>query len=135
MKNQALFSIINSTYLLAGKTQNYHWNVSGEAFYQLHKLFEEQCNDLIGSIDALAEQIVMEGEKVPPFLGENNIVTKPQTTFTAKEMVKDILEGNKAILNLITQQNFSQNPVVEALLQDRILAHKKAIWFLTAILS
>lgn len=46
-----------SQYAFALKAQNYHWNVEGSDFYQLHKLFEEIYSEVYGTIDAFAENI------------------------------------------------------------------------------
>lgn len=54
---QILSSILADTYFLYLKTQNFHWNVTGRDFYQLHLLFEKQYNELADAVDDLAERI------------------------------------------------------------------------------
>ena len=44
-------------YVLYTKTRNYHWNVTGPRFHDLHKLFESQYEILDEKIDELAEFI------------------------------------------------------------------------------
>ena len=39
------------------KTRNFHWNVEGAEFYQLHKLFESQYEQLDETMDEVAERI------------------------------------------------------------------------------
>lgn len=39
------------------KTQQFHWNVEGENFYQLHLLFQRIYEEVNGSIDMFGEQI------------------------------------------------------------------------------
>ena len=46
-----------SQYAFAIKAQNFHWNVEGSDFYQLHNMFEDIYNEVYGSIDAFAENI------------------------------------------------------------------------------
>ena len=46
-----------SQYAFAIKTQNYHWNVEGSDFYQLHQLFETIYEEVYGAVDAFAENI------------------------------------------------------------------------------
>jgi starvation-inducible DNA-binding protein len=46
-----------SQYAFAIKAQNYHWNVEGSDFYQLHQLFETIYNEVYGAVDAFAENI------------------------------------------------------------------------------
>ena len=46
-----------SQYAFAIKAQNFHWNVEGSDFYQLHNMFEDIYNEVYGTIDAFAENI------------------------------------------------------------------------------
>ena len=41
------------TYAFYVKAQNYHWNVEGVLFKQLHAFFEEIYEDVFGSIDSI----------------------------------------------------------------------------------
>ncbi|MBL7882738.1 MAG: DNA starvation/stationary phase protection protein, partial [Bacteroidia bacterium] len=43
------------------KSKKAHWNVSGESFMELHKLFEDHYTQLEESIDKTAERIVKLG--------------------------------------------------------------------------
>ena len=45
------------------KTRKFHWNVCGESFMELHKLFENQYTQLEASIDEVAERISKLGSK------------------------------------------------------------------------
>jgi starvation-inducible DNA-binding protein len=45
------------------KTRKFHWNVAGESFMELHKLFESQYTALEIVIDEVAERINKLGEK------------------------------------------------------------------------
>jgi starvation-inducible DNA-binding protein len=46
-----------SQYAFAIKAQNFHWNVEGQDFYQLHLLFENIYTEVYGAVDAFAENI------------------------------------------------------------------------------
>ncbi|MEL6257107.1 MAG: ferritin-like domain-containing protein, partial [Bacteroidota bacterium] len=37
-------------------TRGYHWNISGDKFFELHLKFEELYNDLFVKIDEVAER-------------------------------------------------------------------------------
>lgn len=45
--------------ILYQKYRNYHWNVQGPHFIELHKFFEEQYEQLNEQIDVIAERIRM----------------------------------------------------------------------------
>lgn len=53
----ALKTTFASEYAFALKAQNFHWNVEGASFPQLHKLFEEIYNAIYDGIDTFAEQL------------------------------------------------------------------------------
>jgi starvation-inducible DNA-binding protein len=50
-----LNSLLADQFLLYTKTRNYHWNVIGPRFPELHKFFEEQYGDLEEMMDETAE--------------------------------------------------------------------------------
>jgi len=53
----ALSKLLADTYLLYAKTQNFHWNITGPEFYSLHKLSEEQYEEMANAVDEIAERI------------------------------------------------------------------------------
>jgi starvation-inducible DNA-binding protein len=51
-----LNTLLADEYLLYMKTRNYHWNVVGPQFNDLHKFFEEQYDELNDIVDDVAER-------------------------------------------------------------------------------
>jgi starvation-inducible DNA-binding protein len=51
-----LNTLLADEYLLYTKTRNYHWNVVGPQFNDLHKFFEAQYNELNEIVDDVAER-------------------------------------------------------------------------------
>ena len=49
--------ILADEVVLYTKTRKFHWNVSGESFMELHKLFQSQYTELEETIDSVAERI------------------------------------------------------------------------------
>ncbi len=47
--------------VLYTKTRNYHWNVVGDNFHEMHLFFEGQYGELAEIIDEVAERIRMIG--------------------------------------------------------------------------
>ena len=64
--NQAL----SDTYVLYTKVQGVHWNVRGPLFYSVHKMTEQQYEDLAESIDEIAERVRALGFYAPTSLGQ-----------------------------------------------------------------
>src|SRR5438876_6209992 len=48
--------LLSDEYCLYTKTRNYHWNVTGPQFNDLHKFFEEQYTELNQIVDDVAER-------------------------------------------------------------------------------
>ncbi len=64
VKNCKTLSVLLSDEMtLYIKTRKFHWNVQGESFMELHKLFEGQYKQLEESIDEIAERIGKLGQK------------------------------------------------------------------------
>ena len=52
----ALNLVLADSYALMALTHQAHWNVEGSDFFQLHKAFQEQYENLFEAIDEIAEQ-------------------------------------------------------------------------------
>lgn len=61
----ALTRILADSFILSLKTRNYHWNVTGPNFNQLHALFEKIYVVLDDSGDSIAERIRALGHESP----------------------------------------------------------------------
>lgn len=61
----ALGAALADHYLLALKTQNFHWNVTGPNFSGLHALFGTQYEALHAAVDEIAERIRALGYAAP----------------------------------------------------------------------
>ena len=51
---EMLSIILADEMVLYVKTRKFHWNVSGESFMELHKLFQNQYTELEETIDLIA---------------------------------------------------------------------------------
>src|SRR4029078_8880602 len=65
-----LSSVLSDAVLLYTKTRKFHWNVSGNSFMELHKLFEKHYKKLEESIDEIAERINKLGANTPGTMSE-----------------------------------------------------------------
>src|SRR6202008_842373 len=51
-----LNTLLSDEYVLYTKTRNFHWNVTGLQFNDLHKFFEAQYEELDDIVDEVAER-------------------------------------------------------------------------------
>jgi len=76
------------------KTRKFHWNVSGESFMELHKLFQEQYTELEVTIDEIAERINKLGGKTIGTMKEfsklSRLKESPDRYPSQKEMIKEL---------------------------------------------
>ena len=54
---EALNLVLADSYTLMGLTHLAHWNVEGSDFFQLHKAFEKQYENLFEAVDEIAERV------------------------------------------------------------------------------
>jgi starvation-inducible DNA-binding protein len=84
------------------KTRKFHWNVSGESFMELHKLFQSQYTELEETIDAVAERISKLGGKTIGTMKEfsklSRLKESPDKYPSQKEMIKELLNDDETII-------------------------------------
>ena len=84
------------------KTRKFHWNVCGESFMELHKLFENQYTQLEESIDEVAERISKLGSNtigtLQEFSKSASLKEYPGKYPSSKEMIKELLENHEMVV-------------------------------------
>lgn len=137
----ALKRALADTYTLLTKTQNYHWNVEGPGFRQLHLLFEEQYNELFLATDLIAERIRALGEKAPASAAEFSKLTKIKegnSELDADGMLADLFASNmlavETFKKLFDASEKAGDGASNDLSNQRRAAHEKAAWMIKASL-
>jgi starvation-inducible DNA-binding protein len=103
VKSSGLLSeILSDEMILYVKTRKFHWNVSGESFLELHKLFESQYKQMELSIDLVAERMGKLGQKTPgtmeEFLQLGSLKESPGKYATSKDMLKELLLDHESLV-------------------------------------
>lgn len=84
------------------KTRKFHWNVGGESFMELHKLFENQYKLLEEAIDETAERISKLGSKTIGTMvefGKFSVIKEyPGKYPSSKEMIKELLADHETVI-------------------------------------
>lgn len=129
--------LLADTFTLALKTHNYHWNVIGAGFYDLHKLFEEQYESLYKAADELAERLRALGEYAPGSFAEFSkltSITEAKKGATANEMLVDLTASHEKVANLAKKLTLlsheSRDEVTADIALDRAGSHEKMAWML-----
>jgi starvation-inducible DNA-binding protein len=137
---KALDRLLADTYTLALKTQNFHWNVAGPHFHDLHVLFEGQYDELAAAVDDLAERIRALKAPAPGSFAAFSALTgipEAEGGEGAQDMARLLAEGHeeasraaRAVIDAA-----SDDPVTADLATVRSAAHDKAAWMLRATIS
>lgn len=104
LKNSSaiLATILSNEMTLYIKTRKAHWNVTGESFMELHKLFQNQYQQLEESIDEIAERIGKLGHKTIGTMSEfsklSTIKEHPGKYESSKEILKELLKDHETII-------------------------------------
>lgn len=80
--------------------RNYHWNISGPHFFDLHVKFEELYNEAKLNIDEVAERILTLRQKPMSTLAEylKHSDIKELSTEVPREMVESILSDHRKLI-------------------------------------
>jgi len=138
----ALKTAFASEYAFAIKAQNFHWNVEGALFVQLHELFERIYTEVYGSIDTFAEQLRALQVYAPASLQKFSMLSKVEDENAVPDwngMLQELLLDSERMAEIfrITFDMAEQNGDhgLSNFLADRQDAHKKHSWMLRASLK
>ena len=139
-----LMNTLADEYVLYTKTRNYHWNVTGPHFNDLHKFFESQYGVIDGRIDEIAEFIRYFGEKAPAsltgFLAIARLREPAWDDPSSEKMIQNLLDDHEAlILNLRhdvdTAGGKHKAADVADFLTGLLEEHSKMAWMLRSMLE
>ena len=90
------------------KTRKFHWNVCGESFMELHKLFEGQYKQLEEDIDEIAERISKLGAKaigtMKEFTAAATLKESPGKYPSQKNMLQELLDDHETAIKQLRKQ-------------------------------
>ena len=137
---EGLSDVLADTYCLMFKTHAYHWNVEGPLFYSIHKLSEEQYEDLFEATDELAERIRSLGKMAPMSLNEivkRSVIEDKTDMPSAGEMCENLASDHERVAHrmhaLVEIAGDRKDVVTEDLATARSAFHEQAAWMLRAI--
>jgi starvation-inducible DNA-binding protein len=124
------------------KAHNYHWNVTGPMFPQLHDLFGKIYEEVYGSIDTFAEEIRVTGTFVPASYTRFSMLSQiddetdiPQDRDMIGELLSDSERMSKLLKLTFDMATAAGEEGLADFLAGRMDAHKKHSWMLRSTLS
>ncbi|GAA0209067.1 Dps family protein [Kangiella japonica] len=139
---QGLSRLLADTYTLYLQTHNFHWNVTGPFFQQLHVLFEEHYTELAVAVDDIAERIRALGILAPGTykeLAELTSIEEVEGNISAEEMIGRLVDSHETVVRtarkvLQTAQE-AEDESSASLVGDRLVVHEKTAWMLRSHLQ
>ncbi|GJM30154.1 MAG: DNA starvation/stationary phase protection protein [Cyclobacteriaceae bacterium] len=121
------------------KLRNFHWNVKGGDFFDLHEKFEDQYNQAKLNIDEIAERVRVFGKTplstMKEYL-EQSVIKEVGTELSGTEMVEEVLSDYRILLEHMVDVVDSAVDVGDIGTQDLVNTFIKEIekshWMFTA---
>jgi starvation-inducible DNA-binding protein len=138
-----LQKVLADEFVLYAKTRNYHWNVEGGSFIELHKLYESQYEELDVIMDDVAERIRQLGHyaeaQLKDFVKLTRLGEEGYTT-DQKKQLQNLLEDHESLIrNLRKNINDFTDKHKDAGSADFVTGlmekHEKIAWFIRSYLK
>lgn len=140
---EILNRVLADEYVLYTKTRNYHWNVLGIHFDPLHKLFQEQYEQLEQEIDDIAERARAVGVfavgTLQEFASLTRLSEEPGQYPDARTMIANVLHDHESIIrflrvDLVTCDEQYGDIGTNDFLTGLMERHEKTAWMLRSML-
>ena len=136
---EALKHVLADSFTLYLQTHNFHWNVTGPLFRELHLMFEEHYTELAEAVDEIAERIRTLGIAAPgtyKAFSELSAIKEVDGVPEANDMVKILTQSHEQVVKTCRKAlKIAQDAEDEssaALVSDRMRIHEKTAWMLRA---
>lgn len=136
---KALKSVMVNFQVHYFKLRNFHWNVEGPDFFELHENFEEDYNRVKKHIDDIAERIRVFGLK--PQLNMEDVIKMAEVKeikgeLSALDMVREILKDfeliHLSLLNALEASLDTGDSATELMINEMISELEKRNWMYTS---
>jgi starvation-inducible DNA-binding protein len=138
--SEGLSRVLADSYTLYLQTHNFHWNVTGPQFRDLHLMFEEHYIELAEAVDDIAERIRTLGFVAPGTYKEFarlSAVKEVDGVPEAGEMVDILTQGHEQVVrtcrDVIKMAVEVHDEGTSDLLTGRMSLHEKTAWMLRAL--
>jgi len=136
---EGLKCLLADSYTLYLQTHNFHWNVTGPHFRELHLMFEEHYTELAVAVDDIAERIRTLDVPAPGTYKEFaklSSVREVDGVPDASDMVDLLTQGHEQVVKtcrkVLKLAQDANDESSAALVSDRMRSHEKTAWMLRA---
>jgi len=139
---QALNNLLANYSIHYQKLRNYHWNVKGPDFFDLHEQFEQQYNEALTNIDDIAERIRIFGKTPMSTLKEyldTSEIKETGSQLTSDIMVRELLSDYRILLQymftVVETAGRHRDSGTEEMVKVFINHIEKRHWMLSSFMS
>ncbi|MBT1063919.1 DNA starvation/stationary phase protection protein [Bowmanella sp. Y26] len=132
--------LLADTYTLYLQTHNFHWNVTGPQFRELHLMFEEHYTELAVAVDDIAERIRTLGVIAPgtyKAFAALSSIKEVEDVPAAADMVQILNKSHEQVVKTCREAlklaQEANDESTAALVSDRMRIHEKTAWMLRAM--
>lgn len=130
-------------HILYTKLHNYHWNVEGPQFFQLHNKLEEMYDFVAEEIDEVAERILMLGQRpsasLKVYLEKSKLKEADSAAVLGKEIAEQLLSDYSTIVKGLREGVEAAADIGDEASADLMIGalaeYEKTIWMLRAFLN
>jgi len=129
--------LLADSYTLYLQTHNFHWNVSGSNFRELHLMFEEHYTELAIAVDDIAERIRTLGIAAPGTYKEFSQLSSIKEVDgvpSSSEMVEVLTKSHEQVIRtsreVLKLAQAADDESSASLVSDRMRIHEKTAWML-----
>ena len=140
--SQGLRHLLADSYTLYLQTHNFHWNVTGPQFPELHAMFEQHYTELAIAVDDLAERIRTLDMPAPGTYKEFSKLSSIEEVDgvpSTNEMIDILKIGHEKVIkvcrSVLAVAQKADDESTAALVSDRMRIHEKTAWMLRAVSS
>jgi len=139
-----LNALLSDEYLLYTKTRNYHWNVFGPQFNDLHKFLERQYEELEEVVDQVAERARSLGGfafgTMTEFVQHTRLKEQPGQYPEARRMLSNLLADHESLIRQLRVDSQTCDEKFHDLGTNDFLIglmerHEKTAWMFRAFLE
>jgi starvation-inducible DNA-binding protein len=137
---EGLKKVLADSYTLYLQSHNFHWNVTGPRFRELHLMFEEHYTELATAVDDIAERIRSLGVAAPGTyraFAELSAIEDVEGVPAAEEMVTRLTQGHEAVVRscreVLEAAQGATDESTASLISDRMRVHEKTAWMLRSL--
>lgn len=134
-----LKKLLADSYTLYLQTHNFHWNVTGPQFRELHLMFEDHYTELAVAVDDIAERIRTLDVAAPgtyKAFAELSSIEEVEGVPSSEVMVDTLTRGHEQVVKtareVLKLAQEADDESSAALVSDRMRIHEKTAWMLRA---